>query len=90
MPRQKRAAPKTWSADWPSEPCSDPVAEVLREVALNLTVVAAGRSNREISRLTGVPHTVIGDVLSGESWVEAATIARLELGLDQAVWPRKV
>ena len=68
-------------------PCADPVAEVMRLVAANLRVIIGTRSLRSIARETGVPHAVISAILSGSSWVEAATIARLEIGLEAALWP---
>lgn len=59
----------------------------MRLVAGNLRSEIGERSLRQVSRDTGVPHAVIATILTGSAWVEAATIARLEVGLDAALWP---
>ena len=87
MVRPKRDAPCESSPQWPAAKCVDPVAEVMRVVAINLAIAIGDRSLRSVSVETGVPHTVISSILSGGSWVEAATIARLEIGLGCRLWP---
>jgi transcriptional regulator with XRE-family HTH domain len=68
--------------------CQDPISETARLLALNLTAPMDGRTTRAIAALTGVDFTVIGDVLRGDTWVDLATIARLEHGLSVDLWPR--
>ena len=61
----------------------------MRQVALRLKVAIANRSVRSVAAEVGVVHTTIGDILGGTSWVEAATIERLERGLGVALWPQR-
>lgn len=79
--------PREHSADWPDAPCSDPDAEVIRRVALNLRTAIGDRSLRAAADATGVDHSVIHDILAGNSWPEVVTIARLARGLGVHVWP---
>jgi hypothetical protein len=90
VPRPARAAPCTYSRDWPDVACDDPVAEVARLLAVRLRDALAGRSLREAGKLTGVDHTTIGDVLAGRVWPDIATIARLEAGLGADLWPGRL
>lgn len=87
MPRPRRDAPNVSTEDWHSSPCADPVAEVMRLVAVNLRSEIGERSLRSVARDTGVPHAVISTILRGSAWVEAATIARLEVGMGTTLWP---
>lgn len=87
MPRPKRAAPNASSDSWPDARCADPTAEVMRRLAVNLRTAIGGRSIRLVERETGVDHTLIGKLLAGSAWVEAATVARLEKGLGVSLWP---
>ena len=87
MPRPRRDPPNTSTDDWANSPCADPVAEVMRQVAANLRAEIGDRSLRSVARQTGVPHAVISIILSGSAWVEAATVARLEVSMVTALWP---
>lgn len=46
-----------------------------------------GRSIRSVAGEVGVDHSALSDLLAGRSWPDSATIARLEVGLDRALWP---
>jgi hypothetical protein len=85
--RPRRDPPNTSTEDWENTPCDDPVAEVIRQVAVNLRAEIGGRSLRSVAKETGVPHAVISTLLSGSGWLEAATIARLEIGMNATLWP---
>ena len=89
MVRPKRNPPNFSSVLWPVEPCSDPDAEFMRQVAINLKDAIAGRSLRHVARETGVDHTLVAKILSGSAWVEAITIVRIERGLNVSLWPRR-
>ena len=86
MARPQRNPPRDSTDDWLTKPCADPGAEVMRQVALNLRAAIGTRSLREVSRQSGVHHSVVSKVLEGTAWVEAVTIARLEIGLDVRLW----
>lgn len=87
MPRTARPSPRELSADWPAAPSHDAAGEVARQFALNLKKAIAGKSQRAVTELTGVEHSTISRVLSGQAWPDLATIARLELGLETNLWP---
>ncbi len=88
-PRPARLTPHELARTWPDAPADDPVAEVARQFVVNLLAVMGGRSLREIERLTGVERTTLADFLAGRNWPDLATLARLELGLDAELWPRR-
>lgn len=87
MPRPARAAPNTWSTDWPDAPCGDPTAEVARLLAQRLSAALDGRSLRAAKAVTGVDHAIISKILNGQVWPDIATLARLEAGLGTDLWP---
>ena len=87
-PRPARLPPRESCADWPETECDDPLAEVARQFSLALRDAVDGRSMREIARITGVDRVSIASILGGDVWPDLQTIARLELGLDRALWPR--
>lgn len=87
MPRPSRPLPRARATDWPSQPSNDPEVEVVRLLAQNLRAAIGKRSHRDASKDTGVDHTTIGDILRGETWPDAQTIARLEAGLARDLWP---
>ncbi|AXT86255.1 XRE family transcriptional regulator [Aeromicrobium sp. A1-2] len=87
MPRPRRDAPSTFSADWPSAACSDPDAEVLRRIAVNLRAAIGDRSLRSVAADSGIHHSLVAKVLDGQAWVEVVTVARLERGLGARLWP---
>jgi hypothetical protein len=82
--------PHEFCDDWPDLPCSDPIAEVARQVALRLRDALDGVSLREARDLTGVDHTSIADVVSGQAWPTLKTLARLEAGLGVDLWPGRL
>lgn len=75
------------SPNWPAEPCVDPIAEVVRSIANNLSRAIEGKSVRGAAQVAEVDHSVVHDLLAGNSWPEVATVARLEIGLSQRLWP---
>jgi hypothetical protein len=90
VPRPARPAPKSFSADWPEVPCEDQTAEVARRLVLRLKDVLGGRSLRSLKGATGVDHTTVSVILSGQVWPDIATLARLEAGLDADLWPGRL
>jgi transcriptional regulator with XRE-family HTH domain len=86
-PRPARVTPHELSLEWPTVPSDDPVAEVARQLAVNLRVAMGERSVREIARITEVDRATIGAVLNGKSWPDIVTLTKLERGLGQQLWP---
>lgn len=89
MGRPKREPPRASCPDWPSLRCTDPVAEGIRMLAINLdaAIKAEGWSARQAARHSGVDHTIIYDLLAGTSWPDVTTVLRLENGLKRTLWP---
>jgi hypothetical protein len=87
MPRPQRLSPRELSPDWPTAPSDDPAGEVARRFVQNVDAAIAGKSQRAVTELTGVEHSTLSRVLSGQVWPDLATIARLELGLKTSLWP---
>lgn len=65
------------------------MAEVARLLAVRLRAVTDARGVRSVARTTGVSHSVISRIVNGDTWADTATLARLELGLDTDLWPRR-
>ncbi len=89
MARPRRKAPAEHFADsaWPDGDTDDPAAAAAAAFAARLRTVAAGRSYRQLEALTGVDHTAIAKTITGATWPDLATIAKLEHGLDTDLWP---
>lgn len=94
MARTERDLPCERSTDWPTARCLvpetkevDPIAEVARHLALRLRDALEGVSLRAAEELTGVNYSTINKILNGRSWPDAATLAKLEAGLDTELWP---
>ena len=76
-------------APWPKVPSPDPIAEIARQLAINLRDTIDSQSIRSVALKTGVNHVTILRILAGQVWPDLITIAKLELGLDAYLWPRK-
>jgi hypothetical protein len=90
VPRPARPAPKSFSAHWPEIPCDDPTAEVARRLVVRLKEVLGEQSLRSLKGTTGVDHTTVSVILSGQVWPDIATLARLEAGLGADLWPGRI
>jgi len=88
--RPQRRKPRDFSAGWPDDACTDPTAEVARQLAVRLRTELGGRSLRAAREITGVDHTTVAAVLNGTTWPDLVTIARLEAGLDVDLWPGRL
>lgn len=76
--------------NWPDGPLRPdaPVAAVYAQaLSRRLRDVTEGLSLRAVAERTGVDHTTVRDVLRGDVWPDLATIARLETGLGETLWP---
>lgn len=72
---------------WPETASPDPVAELARQFSLNLAAAIGDSSLRAVGRTTGVGHNTLASILAGRIWPDFMTIAKLELGLEAALWP---
>ncbi|PYY32510.1 hypothetical protein [Curtobacterium sp. MCBD17_030] len=89
MGRPMRALPvELADAPWPEVPSSDQFGEIARQFVLNVRDAMAGRSLRAVAADAGIGHVTLQRVLAGQAWPDLVTIARLEVGLDAALWPR--
>lgn len=87
MGRNPRTAPAAYSLSWPDEPCESPDAEFVRLLANKVRAALGERSVRSLATEVGMDHGVIVRLLAGQAWPEAVTVARLERGLGQRLWP---
>lgn len=90
MGRPSREKPRASSADWPTAPCADPIAEEVRRIAVRLEreLNGSGRSLRDVAAAAGTSHAVVAALLAGEAWPEVATVVRLERTLGAQLWAR--
>lgn len=86
-PHRKTPAEHFDTDAWPDGVTDDPAARVAGAFASRLRTAAAGRSYRQLEAVTGVDHTAIAKTLTGATWPDLATIAKLEHGLDTDLWP---
>lgn len=90
MGRPARALPVELApTPWPQSPSSDPFGEIARQFVLNLRDAMAGRTLRDVAADAGIGHVTLQRILTGQAWPDLQTIARLEVGLDAALWPRR-
>jgi ribosome-binding protein aMBF1 (putative translation factor) len=84
-PRELARNPKAW----PDTVVDDVAAAVVQAIArrLNAALDERGWSRRAAADQLGVNRQTIADVIDGRCWPDVATIARLEAGLNTALWP---
>ncbi|ASD20997.1 hypothetical protein B7495_01830 [Cryobacterium sp. LW097] len=90
MSRTKRLKPNELVHEWPDGPASDAIGEVARTFAGNLRRAIGSRSIRNAAESCGVNHATLIGILDGRAWPDMETIAKLERGLDAALWPGHV
>lgn len=74
---------------WLEVTLPDAPVEVRAVQALAQRLVAAmdGRSARSVAADADLQHTTLLGLLRGERWPDMATIVKLEVALDAALWP---
>ncbi|WP_344062215.1 helix-turn-helix transcriptional regulator [Nostocoides vanveenii] len=87
MAAPRRPAPKTYTTSWPDKHATDPAADAIRLTVLALLAATKGRSIRDVAREVGVNHGSLARLVSGDAWPDARTIALIESGLKQSIWP---
>jgi hypothetical protein len=63
------------------------VAEIARRLVVNVERATEGRSVRSVAETAGIDHTTLLGLLRGRNWPDLVTIAKLESGLAQDLWP---
>lgn len=89
-PRPVRLTPGELTSSWPTSPSDDPIGEVARHIAVNLSRAIGDRSLREVARLSGVDRLTLGEFLEGNRWPDMVFIAKLESALHVRLWPDHV
>jgi hypothetical protein len=85
-PRPARPVPVELCVDWPNRASDNLDAEIARRLAINLRAAMKNASLREMARLSGVDRATIGTILTGRSWPDIVTLAKLERALGP-LWP---
>jgi hypothetical protein len=75
-------------APWPTVPSADPIGETARLFVVNLVAAIGADSIRSVAAKCGVNHVTLQNVVAGKVWPDLATIARLEHGIGQGLWPK--
>ncbi|HEY0119223.1 MAG TPA: helix-turn-helix transcriptional regulator [Cellulomonas sp.] len=94
MARRSRGyrVPREWLAEgeWPGgsfvEDAPTAVAYAV-EISKRLESQLEGLSKAELARRAGIERTTLYDVLSGRTWPDAVTLAKLEEALQTKLWP---
>jgi DNA-binding phage protein len=94
MPRRSQLyrAPRDWLAEgtWPDGRFAADAPDVVAyaaEISRRVAQASAGRAKATLARDAGIERTTLYDMLSGRSWPDAVTLAKLEMALDSALWP---
>ncbi|WP_425556896.1 helix-turn-helix domain-containing protein [Frondihabitans cladoniiphilus] len=88
MSRPARALPVDLAPEpWPDMPSEDPYGEVARQFVLRLEKALGDEGPRRVAARAGIGRTTLYNVLSGRTWPDLATIARLEKALGTDLWP---
>ena len=88
MARPTRKTPAELCPEpWPSVASDDQVAEVARRFAIGLRDAMGAESVRTFAGRAGLHHTTLGAVLNGQAWPDLETIAKIERGLKETIWP---
>lgn len=87
MSRPTREPPRTFSSSWPEIQCEDHIAEKARLLAINIKTITDRDGLRTIARTTGVAHSILSRIVSGDTWADTHTLARLEHTLNAPLWP---
>lgn len=57
------------------------------EIARRLEAGMGTRSKAEVARSAEIERTTLYDMLSGRTWPDAVTLAKLEVALQTRLWP---
>lgn len=93
MARPRRRPPRAHvtSGDWPTAKLDgDAAAEAAQAFVVRLAAATGELSLRGVESATGVDHTTVARILSGDTWPDMATVAHLEHGLGADLWPGRM
>ncbi|MCW2788354.1 MAG: hypothetical protein JWP56_657 [Aeromicrobium sp.] len=87
-------APREWLLDgaWPDGEFDPEAPQVLAHaVAVSVALSAAleGRNKSEVAESADIRRSTLYDILSGNTWADMVTLAKLEACLGTALWPRE-
>lgn len=90
--RGRSTAPRELAGDperWPDAVIPHPQARVIQSIAREVVVQLErqGLSLRRLADLSGVNRQVIANLIAGGSWVDVATVSRLEDALGIGLYP---
>ena len=94
MPRRRglHPSPRDYlapGATWPAGPLvsdAPPEAHLLQAISQRLRDETRGKSKREIARQCDLAAQTVFNILNGNTWSDAPTIARLEYHIDIDLW----
>jgi DNA-binding phage protein len=76
------------SGQWPHGELGGPVAaKYVQAIARRLTRAIGDRSLRQVADDADLQHRTVRSLLSGESWPDVITVAKLEQSLGVRLWP---
>lgn len=94
MPRRSKGyrTPRDWLAEgeWPEGAIVPEAPTAVRyavEIAKRLECELRGRSKADVARRADLERSTLYDLLSGQTWPDAITLAKLEEVLDTRLWP---
>lgn len=94
VPRRSSAyrVPNQWLQDggWPegtfSPDAPDAVAHAVA-IAVALALALEGKNKSEVAAAAQIERSTLYDILTGKSWPDTVTLAKLEAHLGQSLWP---
>ena len=87
-PRDYLAAGATWP-DGPLLSEAPPEAHLLQAISTRLRDKTSDRSTNEIARQCNLATQTVSNILNGDTWAEAPSIARLEYHLNIELWGKE-
>lgn len=94
MPESPRSPRGLYGTTWPFNKSlndSDDATVIahakVQRMAKRLKCETNDLSAKVVSRRTGVPETTISSIVKGAVWPTVETLARLEVGLGEELWP---
>lgn len=89
MPRTPRPSPALLAPGWPDVASKDAAGEAARQFALRLREAIDANEDgsvRKVARAAGLSHATLLAILSGATWADLYTVAKLEVALGRSLW----
>ncbi|SES35130.1 helix-turn-helix domain-containing protein [Corynebacterium cystitidis] len=94
MPESPRSPRNLYGNSWPFNKSLNDSGDTtvmahakVQRMAKRLKYATNDLSAKVVSRGTGVPETTISSIVKGAFWPTVETLARLETGLGEELWP---